>query len=114
MFDNIRDLPDNWNGNGALAFDEDLLDFAEEVVSSITLDIDIFPTANSSIQIEYHDMSCVFTDIYFECEVFIDRIELYYTNGDDKHYEVVSRGDNHIDKLLKFINTYLNKENEDE
>lgn len=51
--DQIEALEDNWNGNGARAFDKHLLVKAREIITSLERQPELFPTACDSIQIEY-------------------------------------------------------------
>lgn len=49
----ISELPDNWNENGARAFHNSLLTKTRELIMSINMQPEIFPTACESIQLEY-------------------------------------------------------------
>lgn len=51
--DEIAALRANWNGYGALPFSPGLLKTAREVISALTVQPEVFPTADDSIQIEY-------------------------------------------------------------
>ena len=62
----IQQLQNNWNGNGANSFSQDLLARARRIVMTSFIQASIFPTARDSIQFEYEN------DIgdYLEIEVF--------------------------------------------
>ena len=49
----IREFQTGWNGNGAPAFSTALLDRVEELLRSLVIQPEIFPTALGSIQLEY-------------------------------------------------------------
>ena len=49
----IRELPDNWNENGAKAFSRDLTDTVENILCELEVQPEIFPTACDSIQLEF-------------------------------------------------------------
>lgn len=49
----ISELKENWNGNGAPAFSPALIEKTKNILSGLTIQPEIFPTALSTIQIEY-------------------------------------------------------------
>lgn len=49
----IEQLKENWNGNGAPAFDTALIDKVRSILESLTIQPEIFPTALMTIQLEY-------------------------------------------------------------
>ena len=49
----IRDFKDNWNGNGAPAFSDSLIDKIETLIEGLDIQPEIFPTALGTIQLEY-------------------------------------------------------------
>ena len=49
----IRSLGDNWNGNGAAAFNPALVDKVENMINELIIQPEIFPTALNTIQLEY-------------------------------------------------------------
>ena len=49
----IRAFKANWNGNGAPAFSSALIDRVEELISGLIKQPELFPTALSTIQLEY-------------------------------------------------------------
>ena len=51
----IGGLQDNWNGNGASHFSNELLDFAKGIILDLSIQPAIFPTARDSIQLEYEN-----------------------------------------------------------
>ena len=70
----IEELPNNWNANGAESFSFNLISRAQEFLSkieNILPNIDIFPTAADSIQFEWET-----NDSY--CEVEIKNQTPYY------------------------------------
>lgn len=49
----IERLKENWNGNGAPAFDNALIVKVRSILESLTIQPEIFPTALMTIQLEY-------------------------------------------------------------
>lgn len=49
----IENLRDNWNGNGAPAFSKNLINKVKEIVDNSVIQPEIFPTALGTIQLEY-------------------------------------------------------------
>ena len=49
----IRSLGDNWNGNCAPAFKPSLVARAEDLINELNIQPEVFPTALSTIQLEY-------------------------------------------------------------
>ena len=48
----IHNLKDGWNGNGAPAFSESLIEKVRELITALYIQPEVFPTALSSIQFE--------------------------------------------------------------
>lgn len=70
----IKQLQDDWNGNGAKRFSDSILSFTEKIVRNLLIQPAIFPTARDSIQLEYEN------DLgdYLELEIFEeDRIKMF-------------------------------------
>lgn len=66
-------LEKNWNLYDADPFENELIEKCVELVKSLKIQPEIFPTARGSIQFEYY-----FKDgTYFEVEIFEDSIEYY-------------------------------------
>ncbi len=51
--ENISNLRDNWNGNGAPAIPKTVIEKTRKIIENIPIQPEIFPTALSSIQLEY-------------------------------------------------------------
>lgn len=72
---NIGNLKDNWNGNGASAFSKALIDRVTELVSTLPIQPEVFPTALNTIQFEYdnsrHDHMEIEIGDSDEAEIFI-------------------------------------------
>lgn len=61
----IANLNDDWNGNGAEHFSTVIIDKTKDIVCGLTLQPEIFPTAKDTIQLEYDGKN----DSYLEFEV---------------------------------------------
>lgn len=64
--DEIAQLQENWNGNGACAFSDNIIRQMTELVSSLSIQPVILPTARDSIQMEYENEA----GDYLEFELF--------------------------------------------
>lgn len=74
----IGALKENWNGNGASAFSEELISRAKELVCGLSKQPIILPTGRDSIQMEYENED----GDYLEFELFEgDRLKMFlYTH----------------------------------
>ena len=72
---NIRNLKDNWNGNGAAAFKDSIIDKVTELINALPIQPEVFPTALNTIQLEYdnsrHDHMEIEIGDSDEAEIFI-------------------------------------------
>lgn len=66
VIDKIALLEENWNGNGANKFSEELISNAKMLISNFSIQPDVLPTARDSIQMEYEKDS----GDYIEFELF--------------------------------------------
>ena len=62
----IKKLEHNWNGYGAEPFSVELINKVEKIIRGLSRQPDIYPTAQSSIQLEYNNEN----GDYLEFEVF--------------------------------------------
>lgn len=76
--DEIASLIDDWNGNGATAFSEDLLKRVRKIIVSVRSQPEIFPTANESIQLEWDRED----GEYLEMEVTLSGIDVFMIDKD--------------------------------
>lgn len=53
--DSIGNLSDNWNGNGATAIPTIVIDKTRKIIEEIPIQPEIFPTALSTIQLEFYN-----------------------------------------------------------
>ena len=65
----FREYKENWNGYGASAFSEELLDIAEEILKRLNYQPEVFPVAGGAIQFEYEKKN----GEYLEFEISIDK-----------------------------------------
>lgn len=66
QLEKIAALENNWNGYGANKFSSELIQTAKTILSTLTIQPQILPTANDSIQFEYRKN----TGEYLEFELF--------------------------------------------
>lgn len=77
----IKSLPDNWNGNGAKMFSPKFISYVRAILTNLDVEPDVFPTARDSIQLEYENS----TGDYLEFEIFEDRkIKKFFCGSDGK------------------------------
>lgn len=76
-------LEEDWNGNQAAAFSEDLINKALKIIGVIHDQPDVFPTARQSIQMEYEKEN----GDYLEFEIFDDRIDMLLMNENQDEIE---------------------------
>ena len=71
----MAELKDNWNGNGATAFDRKLLKKVTNIINNLEIQPEIFPTAMGTIELEYDNSRRDFMSIEIgsdrKAEVFI-------------------------------------------
>lgn len=99
--DQIALLPNNWNENGANAFDKQLISKVRGIITALEIQPEIFPTACDSIQIEYdkEDGSYLEIEIFLEdpCEVF----EIN-ENGEESYFSITAD----VEAIAKVVNSF--------
>ena len=85
VFQQITELKDNWNNNGANAFSETLIAKCKRLVSEFQIPPSIFPTADNSIQMEWDNVA----GDYLEINVYDDKCIVFQRlhNGVFSEYE---------------------------
>lgn len=91
----ISELQDNWNGNGAKALSNKLIDKVKTLIMFLDIQPDIFPTACNSIQIEYDKEN----DKHMEIEL---------TEDSDVEIFTIDQKGNGIIKKIQFDITKIN------
>ena len=80
----IAQLKDNWDGYGAEHFSEQLIHRAKCLIHRLYIQLEIFPTANSSLQIEYEKDNGDYLEFQFtgngSCEGFM------FKNGSEEYF----------------------------
>lgn len=86
----IKELPDNWNGYGAKRFSEKIISHVTNIIYNLPNQPDIYPTAQESIQLEFNNE----LGDYLEFEIFenetINKFILKQ-NGISEKYENISK-----------------------
>lgn len=87
--DDIARLPNNWNGNGATSFSNQLIDKIRQIVVSLKRQPEIFPTGCNSIQIEYDGPKNSYLEIEIKDE---DIASVFKINqvGNESNFEINS------------------------
>src|SRR5258708_6920824 len=91
----LRNLQNNWNTYGAVAFNDQLIDRIAEALGTLEYQPKIFPTGRNSIQLEYQNRN----NDYLEFEIYDNNVIEYYS----KKSENESEGET----TLEEINTIL-------
>ena len=98
----MKDLEENWNGNGAGGFSANLLSFVRDVILNLSVEPAVFPTARDSIQLEYENDA----GDYLEFELFENgRIKMFAFDHAGKS---VSK-DMGIDELNQVVSVFYDK-----
>lgn len=70
-------LRDNWNGNGAKAFSNDILAHCKALITQLNVSPDVYPTAEESIQFEWEKSNGDYLEIEFfedkKCRKYLER-----------------------------------------
>ncbi len=95
----IKRLGKNWNGYGAGAFDDVLINTVYKLIPTLIRQPEIFPTGRNTIQLEYDGAN----ESYLEIEIVnegVANVLLIDRNGEEKEYTDVPN-ENNINKLVK-------------
>ena len=95
----IKNLPDNWNGNNADAFPGALISKVKDIILGISIQPEMFPTAADSIQLEYDGPY----NSYLEFQISNKELaDVFIIDSDGKEREFsVSCSIGEIDKVVK-------------
>lgn len=99
QLEEIAKLPPNWNENNADNFPASLINKAKHILGNLIYEPSVYPTARNSIQMEYENNL-----IYFEIEIFTNKIEGFSINldsGKEQYYEF--KNTNEINMTLKLL-----------
>lgn len=97
--DDIMDLKDNWNDNGAKCFSRQLVEKCRTIVNDLVVEPFICPTACGSIQFEYEKED----GDYLEFEVFENRIEVFSDTKENGERELDLKGIAATDKMKQMV-----------
>lgn len=96
----IRQLRDGWNGNGASKFSEEILDTLQQILEKLPYEPSIFPTARGSIQLEFENSNAD----YLEFELFEDgKLKMFFCEHNEKTVtkDIVSSS------IRNYVNTFM-------
>lgn len=97
----IEQLPNGWNGNGAPTIPTDVIRKTLQLIESLPIQPEIFPTALESIQLEYdnsrHDHMEIDINSGNVAEIFI----VSYT-GEKTEESIISDSDTISERVLQF------------
>ena len=96
----ISELKDDWNGNGASAFNDTLIQKMKYLILRLNIQPEIFPTARGSIQFEYEKE----TGEYLEFELFDTKLKVLTMGSDGNNYSCDMNID--IEEINKVIDEF--------
>lgn len=99
----FKKFGNNWNGNGAEPFSENLIQKALDFINSANLKFqpNVFPTGRQSIQLEYEKPN----GNYLEIEIFENKYSAYSEiNDKETEYESLS-----INEIMKLIDEFYSR-----
>lgn len=99
----IENFEDNWNGYDAAAFNKDYVREVADIVEHLYPAPEVFPTANSSIQLEYED-----NDYYLEFEIMEDMYVKMYAARNNTFEKGVSKIIA-VSDLQKYVDRFNNR-----
>ncbi|MFD2074645.1 hypothetical protein [Geobacillus jurassicus] len=79
----IRELGNDWNGNGADPFSDKLIEKVFSVIHTVIKQPKLFPTARDSIQLEFEKEN----GDYLELELFENNINIFISYADGREME---------------------------
>lgn len=97
----ISFLPYDWNGNGANAFSIQLISKIKNLITSLTIQPEIFPTACDTIQLEYDKNDGAHLEIEIG-ENNLAEVYLIKSNGEDE-YKSISSDISTINKVVEIF-----------
>lgn len=97
----IASLKNGWNENGAKAFSEEFIKNVRCIVTALKIQPELFPTANSSIQIEYGNDKGAYLEIELNDS---DKAEVFTVDeyGNESYSEV----DANVEEINKVVNRF--------
>ena len=97
--DEISRLTDNWDGEGATSFSASIIETVKELIASVSVQPDIFPTLRNSIQLEYENDK----NEYLEFELYDrDHINCYF--NDHKGRSIIRKAV--MTEINSIVNTF--------
>lgn len=101
----IGELRDNWNDNGASAFPKEFLNTIKKIITVLPVQPEIFPTATPSIQLEFEKNNNKTNQyVYLEFEILLDgKIKLFLEMNESYNTKWL----NDIKDIRGYINEYI-------
>lgn len=95
----MKTLKYNWNGYGAEPIPIDIIEKTEKFIRQLNSEVEIFPTANQTIQIEKENNFG-----YLEIEIYEDMISLFFASNYRK--EIIEKEVNERE-AFEFIDKFM-------
>lgn len=99
----IKNLGYDWDGYGAEPINPEIYNNASKLIEKVIMPPRVFPTANGTIQFEYHKKNN--DDEYLEFEIFNNNIEVLFMRSDD-NYKEYTYNINDINKINDLIKEF--------
>lgn len=99
----VKNLGYDWDVYGAELINPEIYNNASKLIEKVIIPPRVFPTANGTIQFEYHKKNN--DDEYLEFEIFNNNIEVLFMRSDD-NYKEYTYNINDIDKINNLIKEF--------
>lgn len=97
----IEQLADDWNGNGAKAFEYAFISKVRMIIAALEIQPELFPTADNSIQIEYEKEDGSYLEIQLSLNETCDVYEIC-TNGEERDFTIA----NEVGAINEVVNRF--------
>lgn len=103
FLNSLREYGENWDGEGALPFSEELIYAIEKTIIQLRLQPEIFPLQDGGIQLEYGNVK----GKYLEFEIYLDNVNVYKISEEHKRSRYSFEFD--FDKITREVNWFENR-----
>lgn len=103
----MSELNDNWDDEGARAFDKALIENVKRLLTKLNqYQPNIFPTSESNIQAEFYIQKN-----YLELVLSKNKCEVYITDGNNLSNDIFKDIDYNEDEIVSIVQNFYNKNN---
>jgi 2-phospho-L-lactate transferase/gluconeogenesis factor (CofD/UPF0052 family) len=102
--DQIALLEEGWNGNGAKAFETELIDKVKRMIAALQQKPEVFPTACDSIQLEFEKEDGSYLEIEVSSQ---DSCQVFEMDANGKETIFLVEAD--IEAIRKIVNCFYGR-----